>query len=138
MGWGTQMDSHWRRHFGQRGWVRPTVLRVLESGPKTGMEIMETIESMSYGWWRPSPGAIYPLLEQLVTEGIAKKDKDGKYELTAEYRKAYGPMNDTEEILTNMEGNASYLEELAQGNKKEFEAYRTRVDGIAKRLSKLA
>ncbi len=129
--------EHWRRHFGQRGWVRPTVIRVLESGPKNGIEIMEAIESMSYGWWKPSPGTIYPLLEQLVAEDIAKKDKDGKYELTDEYRKASGPTNDTEEVLTNMEDNTSYLEELAQGRKNDFSAHKARVAALAKRLSQL-
>jgi DNA-binding PadR family transcriptional regulator len=137
-GWGGSDNVHyWRRNFGQRGWLRPTVLRILEGGPKNGMEIMDSIHEMSYGWWRPSPGSIYPLLEQLESEGMIKKDKEGKYELTDAYRKVAGPLNSTEEVLTNMEGNVSYLEELAQNNDKEFGTYKTRIEGIAQRLAKL-
>ncbi len=128
---------YWRRNFGQRGWLRPTVLKILEDGPKNGMEIMDSIHEMSYGWWKPSPGSIYPLLEQLESENMIKKNKEGKYELTETYRKVVGPRNSTEEVLTNIESNVSYLEELAQNEKKEFDAYKTRIEKIAQRLAKL-
>lgn len=137
-GWDMNESMHnWRRNFGQRGWLRPTVLRILESGPKNGMEIMDSIHEMSYGWWRPSPGSIYPLLEQLEDENMIKKNKEGKYELTETYRKAAGPMNSTEEVLLNMEGNVSYLEELSQNEKKEYSSYKERIEKIAQRLTKL-
>ncbi len=134
-GWGHA--EHWRMNFGQRGWIRPTVLRVLESGQKNGIEIMDSIQEMSRGWWRPSPGSIYPLLEQLTSEGIIKKNATGKYELTKTYKKESGPINDTEDIITKMEGSASYLEELAQSNSKEFVEYKERIKKMAKRLSDL-
>lgn len=129
--------GHWRRNFGQRGWLRPTVLRILEAGPKSGIEIMDNIQEMSHGWWRPSPGSLYPLLEQLASERVIKKNKDGRYEIADGYKSQRGPMNTTEEILTNMEGNLSYLEELSQANKKEFASYKDRLSKISQRLSKL-
>ena len=127
----------WRRSFGQRGWLRPTVLKVLESGPKNGIEIMDGIQEMSHGWWRPSPGSIYPLLEQLSNEKVIKKGKNGRYGLTYVYRGEPGPANGTEEVLTNMDSSISYLEELASTDRKEFASYRKRIAEISRRLSKL-
>ncbi len=129
--------AQWRMNFGQRGWIRPTVLKVLESGPKNGIEIMDSIQEMSKGWWRPSPGSIYPLLEQLSEDGLVKKNTSGKYELTKVYHKESGPINDTEDIITKMEGSVSYFEELAQSNKKMFSEYKDKIEKISKRLSKL-
>ena len=57
-GWG----SHHRR--GLRVWV----LQLLERGPMNGAELMEQMDRMTMGWWRPSPGSIYPLLDHLVEE----------------------------------------------------------------------
>ena len=39
---------------------------------------------MTRGRWRPSPGSVYPLLEDLSTEKLVKKRDDGRYELTPE------------------------------------------------------
>ena len=86
---------------------------------------------------RPSPGSIYPLLEQLSGEGIIKKNAAGKYELTKTYHKESGPVNDTDDIITKMEGSESYLEELVQSDKKAFSDYKDRVRKVAKRLSEL-
>jgi DNA-binding PadR family transcriptional regulator len=47
------------------------------------MEIMDEIENMTQGWWRPSPGSVYPMLDEMVKDGLVKKREDGKYELTA-------------------------------------------------------
>lgn len=133
-----QHAAQWRMNFGQRGWIRPTVLKVLESGPKNGIEIMDSIREMSRGWWRPSPGSIYPLLEQLSGEGVIKKNSSGKYELTKTYRKESVPVNDTDDIITKMESSASYFEELAHSDRKAFSEYKDRIRKVAKRLSELA
>jgi DNA-binding PadR family transcriptional regulator len=127
----------WRRNFGQRGWIRPSVLRVIQEGPKNGIEIMDTLEEMSHGWWRPSPGSIYPLLEQLSKERLIKKNKDGKYEIAESYRKEAYPGNSTDEVITNIESSISYLEELKQSEKGRFNEYKARINLISKRLRSL-
>jgi DNA-binding PadR family transcriptional regulator len=57
------------------------VLSILERSPKNGAELIDEIELMNTGWWKPSPGSIYPLLENLVQEGLVKKKDDGRYDL---------------------------------------------------------
>jgi DNA-binding PadR family transcriptional regulator len=132
-----QNAGHWRMHLGQRGWIRPTVLKILQEKPMNGMEIMSKINEMSHGWWKPSPGSIYPLLESLASEGIVTKNKDGKYELSKKYVGTFGPMDDADDVITNMEGSASYLEELSKSDKAKFAKYKARIEKLGSRISKI-
>lgn len=86
--------SQWGGHFGgrymRRGNMRPIVLAALQEKPMHGYELMTYLEKMTHGWWRPSPGSIYPTLQMLEDEGLVEaKGVDGKrvYELTAAGRK---------------------------------------------------
>src|SRR2546422_758937 len=67
----TDMWHGWK-HRGQRG-LRHWILAILRRSPKNGAEIMDEIEGMTQGWWRPSPGSVYPLLDGMVTDGLIKK-----------------------------------------------------------------
>lgn len=60
-----------------RGDVRATILALLTEGPRTGYQIMSDIEERSRGAWRPSPGAVYPALQQLADEGLIIGDEAG-------------------------------------------------------------
>src|SRR5437867_2236928 len=74
----------WKMH-GRRG-LRMWTLSLIARGPKNGAEIVDAIEQMTQGWWRPSPGSIYPLLAELQQEGLVQKRDDGRYELTPRVR----------------------------------------------------
>jgi DNA-binding transcriptional ArsR family regulator len=70
-----------------RGDVRTAVLRLLAEEPRNGYQIIQELTERSGGVWRPSPGSIYPTLQQLQDEGlISAEEKDGKrlYRLTEE------------------------------------------------------
>ncbi len=127
----------WRMRFGQKGWLRPMVIQMLEEGPMNGIDIMDKIQEMSHGWWRPSPGSVYPLLETLKKEGIVSKRSDGKYGLAEKYSEASGLSEELDSIFADMEGSVSYLEDLSQNNSKKFSAYRERIEDLTARLSKL-
>jgi DNA-binding PadR family transcriptional regulator len=53
-----------------RGDVRAAVLLLLAEEPMHGYQLMQTIADRSGGRWTPSPGAIYPTLNQLEDEGL--------------------------------------------------------------------
>jgi DNA-binding PadR family transcriptional regulator len=53
-----------------RGDVRAAILALLGEGPRNGYQLMSEIEQRSGGAWRPSPGAVYPALQQLADEGL--------------------------------------------------------------------
>jgi DNA-binding PadR family transcriptional regulator len=61
-----------RRRRMRRGDVRAALLVLLDESPHTGYGLMEEIESRSSGAWRPSPGSVYPTLQQLEDEGLVK------------------------------------------------------------------
>lgn len=134
MGW---ESPGWRMRFGQKGWLRPTVLKILEESQMNGIELMNKIQDMSFGWWKPSPGSIYPLLEALVTENLIKKRPDGRYELSKKYKQEFGQPEETDDIITNMESNISYMEELYKSDKKKFSKYQKRLQELSRRITKL-
>lgn len=77
-----------RRHGparARRGDVRTAVLAVLAEGPGHGYEVIQALEEKSGGRWRPSPGSVYPTLQQLEDEDLVRSnDREGKrvYEIT--------------------------------------------------------
>ncbi len=131
---------------GKKRGLRTWVLLMLRQSAKTGAEIMDEMESMSQGWWRPSPGSIYPLLEDLVKEGVLQKRPDGRYELSPGAREevgwpfgmpSRGPQK-VEDILREMNAFVSYLEDRRQADASVLGAHRDELQAIIQRLSSLS
>jgi DNA-binding PadR family transcriptional regulator len=71
-------DPRWHRGPRlKRGDVRAAALTLLAEEPRNGYQIIQEIESRSRGMWRPSPGSVYPALQQLEDEGLIRTD-DGE------------------------------------------------------------
>jgi DNA-binding PadR family transcriptional regulator len=72
----------------RRGDVRAALLVLLAEQPRNGYQLMQEIEERSEGVWRPSPGSVYPALQQLEDEGLVRIAPAGRktYELTDEGR----------------------------------------------------
>jgi len=73
----------------KRGNVRAAVLTILTEEPMHGYQIMQQLEERSGGFWRPSPGSVYPALQLLEDQGLIKGDEvEGKriFSLTDEGR----------------------------------------------------
>jgi len=57
----------------RRGDVRLALLMLLSlEGPLNGYQLMQGLEERSEGRWRPSPGSVYPALQQLEDEGLIR------------------------------------------------------------------
>lgn len=54
----------------RRGDVRSAILGVLRSEPMNGYQVMQQIAERSGGVWKPSPGSVYPTIQQLEDEGL--------------------------------------------------------------------
>ncbi|WP_439379396.1 PadR family transcriptional regulator [Amycolatopsis lexingtonensis] len=50
--------------------VRPAVLALLAEEPMHGYQLMQEIRRRTNERWRPSPGSVYPILQQLEDEGL--------------------------------------------------------------------
>jgi DNA-binding PadR family transcriptional regulator len=53
-----------------RGDVRAAILGLLAEEPMHGYQLMQAIADRSGGRWTPSPGAVYPAINQLQDEGL--------------------------------------------------------------------
>jgi DNA-binding PadR family transcriptional regulator len=52
---------------------------LLAEEPRNGYQIMQEVEERSDGVWRPSPGSVYPALQQLEDEGLIRSEElDGR------------------------------------------------------------
>ncbi|HEY5698095.1 MAG TPA: PadR family transcriptional regulator [Acidimicrobiales bacterium] len=73
----------------RRGDVRTALLIGLLDGPGHGYELIQLLEMKTGGRWRPSPGSVYPSLQQLADEGLVTSteiDSKRTYEITDEGR----------------------------------------------------
>jgi DNA-binding PadR family transcriptional regulator len=53
-----------------RGDIRATILALLAEEPMHGYQIIQVVSERSGGNWTPSPGSVYPTLQQLEDEGL--------------------------------------------------------------------
>jgi DNA-binding PadR family transcriptional regulator len=53
-----------------RGDIRAAILTLLGEEPMHGYQIIQVISERSGGNWTPSPGSVYPTLQQLEDEGL--------------------------------------------------------------------
>ncbi len=57
----------------RRGDVRLALMMLLSlESPLNGYQLMQGLEERSDGRWRPSPGSVYPALQQLEDEGLIR------------------------------------------------------------------
>ncbi len=89
-GWWPDEPRMGRGPRAKRGDVRAAALGLLAEGAMNGYQIIQEIGERSDGVWRPSPGSVYPALQQLEDEGliVARADESGRrsYQLTDEGR----------------------------------------------------
>ena len=65
----------------RRGDVRSAILDVLREAaereePINGYQVIQQIADKSNGAWRPSPGSVYPTIQQLQDEGLVEEDQE--------------------------------------------------------------
>jgi DNA-binding PadR family transcriptional regulator len=65
------------RRRAQRGDVRTAILLLLADQPMHGYQLMQAMNERTNGVWRPSPGAVYPTIDQLEDEGLATIQQEG-------------------------------------------------------------
>jgi len=68
-----------------KGDIRSVILSLLADGPSNGYGLIKAIAEKTSGAWRPSPGSVYPTLQQLVDEELIVSKGDGRkteFELT--------------------------------------------------------
>jgi len=71
----------------QKGDLKYIILELLKDKPRHGYDVIRELEEQSYGFYKPSPGVIYPTLQMLQEMGYASStEREGKkvYSITEE------------------------------------------------------
>jgi DNA-binding PadR family transcriptional regulator len=66
------------RKRASRGDIRAAILSLLSDGAKNGYALIKAIAEKTDGLWKPSPGSVYPTLQQLVDEELVEATGDGR------------------------------------------------------------
>ena len=133
-----------RTHKGLRRWI----LYIVRDKPKTGAEIMDMMEGNLQGWWRPSPGSIYPMLKSMVDEGVLHKSDDNRYSLTASGKEEIeNPLpwmgrpstspRSVEGVLEELSSYVSYLEDLAASKDEKVAEIASKIKELGARLTRV-
>ena len=88
--WAGRGGRRFRWRLFERGDLKFVILRLVSEKPMHGYEVMQALEEESGGWYKPSPGSVYPTLQMLEDEGLlVSREDEGKkvYEITEKGRK---------------------------------------------------
>ena len=147
------------RGFGGRarkGDVRSAILSLLGEGPTNGYGLIKAIHAKTQGAWRPSPGSVYPTLQQLVDEGLIAPKGEGartEFELTDDGR-AYvaehadevaaawntprHPMHEQGELIGAARKLAGVVRQVAtEGTSEQRASAVTKLDDLRRELSRM-
>lgn len=72
-----------------RGHLKLALLRCLSDGDMHGLEMINRIKEVTAGEWVPSPGSVYPILQEFERERLVVKRQNGRtliYSLTNDGR----------------------------------------------------
>lgn len=56
----------------QKGYIRIALLILLSKKPRHGYEMMKAVEDRTEGFWKPTAGGVYPILQSLENAGYIK------------------------------------------------------------------
>jgi DNA-binding PadR family transcriptional regulator len=89
------------------GFLKLAILKIIEERPMHGYALMKEIERVTGDDWKPSPGSIYPALQELVANGLVIAHAEGRkriYEITPEGKRTceFG-LEHARRVLTQLE-----------------------------------
>lgn len=102
-----------RRQWFESGEMKYVILTIVRKRPMHGYEVMKALEDQTGGYYKPSPGTVYPTLQWLEDEGYVRAEScDGKktYHITRD-GEAFLDENksDVEDIFERLEQMLDYF-----------------------------
>src|SRR6478672_6306983 len=102
--WGRKWGRAWERRervFG-RGDLKYVILDLLQEQPRHGYDVIRELENRFGGFYTPSAGAVYPVLQLLGDMGaVTASEQDGRkvYTITDEGRRILSERQDTVDAI---------------------------------------
>lgn len=90
-----EQASGWMKET-QKGYIRIAVLILLNKKPHHGYEMMKAVHERTSGFWKPTAGGIYPILQDLEKSGYVNGEWDCQ---TKRKRKIYTITSEGKTIL---------------------------------------
>ncbi|MEM3181401.1 MAG: PadR family transcriptional regulator [Candidatus Micrarchaeaceae archaeon] len=125
------MHMHGMRMHGYKSGfgLKYFILAMAKKQPVRGTDIMNSVEAISRGYWRPSPGSVYFELDKLVEDGylkITESKNDKFYGITDSGEKVLEEISDWFPIERVVEGaskdSSTGTQEIKEKIKEEIEA----------------
>lgn len=102
-----EISPTWAKEI-QKGYLKLFVLMLLSQKHLHGYEIMDNVEELTLGFWRPTAGGVYPILKKMEKSGLVKgkwEKVHGKrrkmYSITPEGRTLISRALEKQKIITN-------------------------------------
>lgn len=120
--------KHWLRHIATvpKGYSRFLIMKILAESKKamSGIEIINAIEELTSGNWKPSPGSIYPSLKWLEEKGVIKMHSiehgEKKYAITENGKKLMQESAKIKkEVVAKLHDQRSLLREIFHDIEKD-------------------
>jgi DNA-binding PadR family transcriptional regulator len=103
-GWGNERGRRFRWRVFERGDLKFVILRLISEKSMHGYEVMQALEEEACGFYKASPGSVYPTLQLLEDEGYVRcREEEGKkvYEITDEGREYLDDHGDLVDEITD-------------------------------------
>ena len=136
----------------RRGFLKYYILKLLSEDSYSGYGLIQAIEEET-GFWKPSTGSVYPLLESLEEEGLIEgrdTDRGNSWEITDKGRDAYEEASEAKQnmreslkqsmIVFSQIFNEEGIREVANRMDSEWgdqDKLRTQVRGLHHRLNEI-
>ncbi|WP_437272177.1 PadR family transcriptional regulator [Staphylococcus succinus] len=96
-----------RDRFFKKGNLQFSILKLLEAEPQHGYQIIKGLEARFKGFYSPSPGSVYPILQMLEDRGFVSVSKEGK-------KKIYTVTKEGSQFLKENGSNDAFTKRMEQ------------------------
>jgi DNA-binding PadR family transcriptional regulator len=116
--------------FFERGILKYVILHLIQEQPRHGYDIIQELEKKFHGFYSPSAGTVYPILQLLEDQGyVTINQKDGK--------KVYSITDDGEKFLKEHEEEIQHIKEMKEHLKENVGSQIHELKGEVKQTAKL-
>ena len=86
----------------ERGDLKFVILRLVSDQPMHGYEVMKALEKESAGYYRPSPGSVYPTLQLLEDEGYVTVEEQGGKKIYSITDEGQAYLDENEDVIDDV------------------------------------
>lgn len=97
---GRRRNMKWK--IFERGDLKFVILRLISKCPMHGYEVMKALEEESRGYYRPSPGSVYPTLQMLEDEGYVTVEEQGGKKIYSITKEGVAYLGDNEDVVDDV------------------------------------